>query len=43
MFFKPNPLLYGAHEDFLSTFKLVVTMRDDVDHSLLLCDTKVPQ
>ena len=35
MFFKPNPLLYGAHEDFLSTFKLVVTMRDDVDRDLL--------
>lgn len=36
MKFRPNPLLYGAHEDFLSAFKLVVTMRDDVDHALLL-------
>lgn len=36
MNFRPNPLLYGAHEDFLSSFKLVVTMRDDVDHALLL-------
>ena len=35
MIFRPNPLLYGAHEDFLSSFKLVVTMRDDVDHALL--------
>ena len=36
MDFRPNPLLYGAHEDFLSSFKLVVTMRDEVDHDLLL-------
>ena len=36
MNFRPNPLLYGAHEDFLSSFKLVVTMRDDVDHDFLL-------
>ncbi len=36
MNFRPNPLLYGAHEDFLSSFKLVVTMRDEVDHALLL-------
>ena len=36
MNFRPNPLLYGAHENFLSSFKLVVTMRDRVDHSLLL-------
>ena len=36
MHFRPNPLLYGAHEDFLSSFKLVVTMRDDVDYALLL-------
>ena len=35
MNFRPNPLLYGAHEDFLSSFKLVVTMRDKVDHALL--------
>ena len=36
MNYRPNPLLYGAHEDFLSSFKLVVTMRDDVDYNLLL-------
>ena len=36
MEFRPNPLLYGAHEDFLSSFKLVVTMRDGVDHAILL-------
>ena len=35
MNFRPNPLLYGAHEDFFSSFKLVVTMRDTVDHGLL--------
>ncbi|MBR6549394.1 MAG: hypothetical protein IKT68_07625 [Clostridia bacterium] len=35
MEYKPNPLLYGANEDFYSTFKLVVTMRDLVDHSAL--------
>ena len=36
MNFRPNPLLYGAHEDFFSSFKLVVTMCDDVDHALLV-------
>ena len=36
MIYRPNPLLYGAHEDFLSSFKLVVTMCDDVDYNLLL-------
>ena len=36
MTFRPNPLLYGAHEDFFSSFKLVVTLRDDVDYALLL-------
>ena len=36
MNYRPNPLLYGAHEDFLSSFKLVVTMCDDVDYNLLL-------
>ena len=36
MNFKPNPLLYGAHEDFLSSFKLAVTMRDDIDRNILL-------
>ena len=35
MNFRPNPLLYGAHEGFFSSFKLVVTMRDAVDHDLL--------
>lgn len=36
MDFRPNPLLYAANEDFLSSFKLVVTMREDVDYDLLL-------
>ena len=36
MNFRPNPLLYGAHEGFLSSFKLVVTMCDEVDYNLLL-------
>ncbi len=36
MNFRPNPLLYGAHEGFLSSFKLVVTMRDTVDYGLFL-------
>lgn len=36
MNFRPNPLLYGAHEGFFSSFKLVVTMCDDIDHSILL-------
>ena len=36
MKFKPNPLLYGAHEDFLSSFKLVITMRDEIDYDILL-------
>ena len=36
MKFRPNPLLYGAHEDFLSSFKLVLTMRDEIDHDILL-------
>ena len=36
MTFRPNPLLYGASENFFSSFKLVVTMRDDVDYALLL-------
>lgn len=34
MHYRPNPLLYGAHENFLSTFSLVVTMRDTVDHHI---------
>ena len=36
MNFTPNPLLYGAHEGFLSTFKIVVTMQDNVDYAILL-------
>ena len=35
MKFKPNPLLYGANEDFYSSFKLVVTMRDSVNYDTL--------
>lgn len=37
MNFRPNPLLYGAHEDFLSSFKLVVTMRDNIDYERFSC------
>ena len=35
MDFRPNPLLYGANEDFLSSFKLAVTMCSEVDHGAL--------
>ena len=35
MEFRPNPLLYGAHEDFFSAFKLTITMCDDVDYDIL--------
>ena len=35
MKFKPNPLLYGATENFYSSFKLVITMRDKVSHEEL--------
>lgn len=35
MNFQPNPLLYGAAEDFYSSFQLTVTMRDPVDHAAL--------
>ena len=35
MNFKPNPLLYGATENFYSSFKLAITMRDTVDHAIL--------
>ena len=35
MNYQPNPLLYGANEDFLSSFKLVITMRSSVDHKTL--------
>ncbi len=36
MNFRLNPLIYGAHEDFLSSFKLVITIRNDVDYNILL-------
>ena len=35
MNFKPNPLLYGANEDFFSTFRLAIRMKEKVDHDLL--------
>ena len=35
MKFKPNPLLYGANEDFFSTFRLAIRMKDSVDYDLL--------
>ena len=35
MKFKPNPLLYGANEDFLSTFRLAIRLRDTIDYNLL--------
>ena len=35
MKFKPNPLLYGANEDFFSTFRLAIRMKDRVDYDLL--------
>lgn len=35
MKFKPNPLLYGASEDFFSSFKLAVIMSDTVDSGAL--------
>ena len=35
MKFKPNPLLYGANEDFYSSFKLVITLCDSIDHGVL--------
>ena len=35
MNYQPNPLLYGANEDFLSSFKLTITMRAAVDHEVL--------
>ncbi len=36
MDFRPNPLLYGAHDGFFSSFKLVVTMCDVVDRNIFL-------
>ena len=35
MIFKPNPLLYGENEDFLSTFRLAIRMKEAVDYELL--------
>ncbi len=35
MDFKPNPLLYGANEDFFSTFRLAIRMKESVDYDLL--------
>ena len=35
MNFKPNPLLYGANEDFFSTFRLAIRMKETVDYDLL--------
>ena len=37
MKFKPNPLLYGANEDFYSTFRLAIRMKDIIDYELLRC------
>lgn len=35
MIFEPNPLLYGANKDFLSSFRLAVRMKDEVDYAIL--------
>ena len=35
MNFKPNPLIYGANEDFFSTFRLAIRMKSIVDYELL--------
>ena len=35
MEFKPNPLLYGANKDFISTFRLAIRMKEIVDYELL--------
>lgn len=35
MKFEPNPLLYGANKDFLSTFRLAIRMKDTVDYGIL--------
>lgn len=40
MKFKPNPLLYGANEDFLSTFRLAIRMKDSVDYGTLCRSAK---
>lgn len=34
MNYKPNPLLYGANENFFSTFRLAIRMKDTVDFDL---------
>jgi hypothetical protein len=35
MKFKPNPLLYGANEEFFSTFRLAIRMKETVDYKML--------
>lgn len=35
MNFKPNPLLYGANEEFFSTFRLAIRMKETVNYGLL--------
>ena len=35
MNYKPNPLLYGAYENFCSSFKLAITMCSEVSHEAL--------
>ena len=35
MNFKPNPLLYGATENFFSSFKLAITLRYQIEHAAL--------
>lgn len=35
MNFKPNPLLYGANEEFFSTFRIAIRMKSTVDYELL--------
>lgn len=35
MKFQPNPLLYGANEDFFSTFRLAIRLKETVDYDLL--------
>ena len=45
MNFKPNPLLYGATEDFYSSFKLAITMSAPVNYDALLkaVETAMPR
>ena len=35
MSFKPNPLLYGANRDFFGTFKIVLTMSEEINLDVL--------